>query len=265
MIKLIALDLDGTLTNDDKIITPHTIDALMQVQSHGVRLCLASGRPPYGMRPLAQQLRMQDHGGLLLCYNGGHVEDCSTGEVLVEHKLPADSIARLKALQDETGFTLMTYYGEHIYTECPDDQYVQVSVRNNKMSAVKVDDFVDWATDKALNKCLMVGDPERRDEVEERMKQELDIYICHSTPYFIECLPQGIDKGPSLMLLAERIGVKPEEVMAFGDANNDVQMLQMAGVGVAMGNADEGTKAVANFVTLDNNSDGVAWALKQLI
>ncbi|MBO6234511.1 MAG: HAD-IIB family hydrolase, partial [Prevotella sp.] len=133
MIKLIALDLDGTLTDDKKNITPHTLEVLMQVQHQGVRIVLASGRPPYGMRPLARQLHMEQYGGIILCYNGGHVEDCATGEVYVERKLPEEVIPLLNRFQQESGMTLMTYYEDKIYTEHPDDQYVGISAFNNKM------------------------------------------------------------------------------------------------------------------------------------
>lgn len=87
-IRLIALDLDGTLTNERKEITPVTLDALMKAQRQGIRLCLSSGRPPYGMRPLAEQLQMKRYGGILLCYNGGHVEDCQTGRYWWRNRSP---------------------------------------------------------------------------------------------------------------------------------------------------------------------------------
>ena len=199
MIKLIALDLDGTLTNEQKIITPHTMQALMRAQSNGVRLCLASGRPPYGMRPLAEQLHMAEHGGVLLCYNGGHVEECATGKVLVERQLDNALLPELAEWQRKSGLTLMTYYENHIYTEKPDNTYVQISVRNNKMPAIKVADF---ATDAPhpINKCLMVGAPETVKEWEPKLQRAFDgrMNILHSTPYFIECLPMNIDKGLAL-------------------------------------------------------------------
>lgn len=274
--KLIALDLDGTLTNDRKEITPQTFDALMQVQSQGkksenasphasqgVRLVLASGRPPYGMRPLARQLHMEQYGGIILCYNGGHVEDCATGEVYVERQLPEDVLPLLHHFQEESGMTLMTYYEDKIYTEHPDDQYVGISAYNNKMQVVGVKNFIT-DTPRPLNKCLMVGPHDKQvvweSKIREATKEHL--YVCHSTPYFIEILPQGIDKGPSLVRLCERLGISPTEMMTFGDSNNDVQMLQLAGIGVAMGNSEEDIQQVADFVTLDNNSDGVAHALK---
>ena len=276
MIKLIALDLDGTLTDDKKDITPLTLEALMQVQRQGreneygnphapqgVRVVLASGRPPYGMRPLARQLHMEQYGGIILCYNGGHVEDCATGKVYVERQLPEGILPMLHRFQEESGMTLMTYYEDKIYTEHPADEYVGISAYNNKMQVVGVKNFIT-DTPRPLNKCLMVG-PHDKQVVWEKKIQEAtsdQLYVCHSTPYFIEILPKGIDKGPSLVRLCQRLDISPSEMMTFGDSNNDKQMIQLAGIGVAMGNADDDIKQVADFITLDNNSDGVAYALK---
>lgn len=276
MIKLIALDLDGTLTDDKKNITPHTLEALMQVQrqgqekkegnSHaqqGVRIVLASGRPPYGMRPLGKMLRMEEYGGLLMCYNGGHIEDCATGEVYVERQLPEEVLPILHRLQRESGMTLMTYYEDKIYTEHPDDEYVAISAYNNKMQVIGIEDFVRDAP-RPLNKCLMVGPHDKQVVWESRIQEATrdHLYVCHSTPYFIELLPQGIDKGPSLISLAEKLGIQQSETMAFGDSFNDIHMIRLAGIGVAMGNSEDEIKQVADYVTLDNNHDGVAHALE---
>lgn len=262
MIKLIALDLDGTLTNDEKIITPHTMHSLMQAQRHGVRLCLASGRPPYGMRPLAEQLQLSEYGGFLICYNGAHVEECATGRVLVEQQLDATFLQELREWQQKTGLTLMTYHDSHIYTEQPENSYVHISCRNNKMEVVKVDNFATDAP-RPINKCLMVGSPETVRQWETALQQAFEgrLNILHSTPYFIECLPPRIDKGLALEALLPLIGVRREELMACGDSFNDIGMLQYAGIGVAMQNAEEEVKAFADHITSSNNDDGIAAAL----
>lgn len=262
-IEIIALDLDGTLTNERKEITPRTLATLHRVQEHGVRLCLASGRPPYGMRPLAEQLHMADYGGLLLCYNGGHIEDCATGEVFSETELSPALLPYLYECQRRSGMTLMTYYGEHIYTEHPDDKYVLQSSRNNKMSVLGVENFLR-DTPRPINKCLMVGPPDIVPEWEATMQRETEgrMHIMRSTPYFIELLPLGIDKGRALEQLLSHLGLTPDNLMAFGDSYNDISMLQTAAVGVAMGNAEEAVKAVADYVTDSNEADGVAKALQ---
>lgn len=260
---MIALDLDGTLTNEAKEITPHTLAALMHAQRQGVRLCLASGRPPYGMRPLANQLRLKDYGGLMLCYNGGHIEDCTTGEVLIEQELSPTLLPYLHQCQERSGMTLMTYFGEHIYTEHPSDPYVLQSSRNNKMEIRQVKDFVNDIP-RPINKCLMVGDPAIVPEWEEIMQRETAgrMHVCRSTPYFIELLPIGIDKGLAIERLLPRLHLTPENLMSFGDSYNDITMLEKSGIGIAMANGEEAVKAVADYVTDSNENDGIAKALQ---
>lgn len=263
-IKIIALDLDGTLTNEVKEITPHTLAALMKAQRQGVRLCLSSGRPPYGMRPLAKQLQMKRYGGMLLCYNGGHIEECSTGKVLVEKALSPTLLPYLHECQERSGMTLMTYYEDHIYTEHPDDPYVHQSSRNNKMEIIGVQDFIN-DTPRPLNKCLMVGAPEVVPQWEAIMQEETKgkMHICRSTPYFIELLPLGIDKGSALKQMLTTLNMTTDNLMAFGDSYNDISMLQTAGIGIAMGNAEEAVKDVADYITDDNEHDGIAKALEK--
>lgn len=255
---IIALDLDGTLTNDRKEITPRTRELLITLQRKGARVCLASGRPPYGMRPLAEQLCMADYGGVLLCYNGGYVEECSTGKVLTERHIDESLLPRLIEWQQETGMTLMTYHEDKIYTEHPDDPYVAQSSRNNKMRVVGVKDFLHDVP-RPINKCLMVGSPELVRQWEGYMAGEMQgrMHILHSTPYFIELLPLGIDKGIALNSLLSHYGMSTARLIAFGDSHNDIDMLTTAGIGVAMGNAEEEVKSAADHITLSNEEDGV--------
>ena len=264
-IRLIALDLDGTLTNDEKVITPRTYDALMAAQRRGIKVCLASGRPPYGMQPLAEQLRLSEYGGIVIAYNGGYVYDCQTGEVLREVFLNESMLSRLYTFQALSGMTLMTYHGDKIYTEHPDDEFVGVSVRNNKMTAVGVENFVRDIP-RPVNKCLMVGSPDILPQWEQKMQEAFrdEMHILRSTPYFIELLPLGIDKAPALLSIAGRYDFKTENIISFGDSHNDISMLEVSGIGVAMANADDDVKAVADIVTLSNNNDGIAHIIEQL-
>lgn len=261
-IRVIALDLDGTLTNEKKEIPVRTFRTLMAAQEQGIRLILASGRPPYGMEPLCRQLQMERYGGMMLAYNGGHIEDCSTGRTLVEVRLDEAFLPEMHECQKQSGMTLMTYYGDKIYTENPGSPYVQQSSRNNKMQIVQVSDFVS-DTPRPINKCLMVGPPEIVPEWEERWKRQFEdrMHIMHSTPYFIEFLPLGIDKGIALSRLLPQLGMTTDNLMTFGDSHNDISMLRYAGIGVAMDNAEPEVKAAADYVTDSNEHDGVATAI----
>ena len=154
--------------------------------------------------------------------------------------------------------TLMTYHEDKIYTEHPDDPYVAQSSRNNKMRVVGVKDFLHDVP-RPINKCLMVGSPELVRQWEGYMAGEMQgrMHILHSTPYFIELLPLGIDKGIALNSLLSHYGMSADRLIAFGDSHNDIDMLTTAGIGVAMGNAEEEVKSAADHITLSNEEDGV--------
>lgn len=265
-IRLIALDLDGTLTNDEKKITPETKEALMEAQRMGVRLCLASGRPPFGMMPLVEELEMARYGGILMAYNGGYVMDCQSGKVITEVILDDSLLSRLHEYQELSGMTLMTYHNDKIYTEHPNDSYVQISSRNNRMKVVGVENFTRDVP-KPVNKCLMVGEPADVPYWEKEMQDAFcgEMHILRSTPYFIELLPLGIDKGPALSAICNAMGMSVGNAMAFGDSYNDISMIKAAGIGVAMENAEDAVKASADIVTLNNNADGVAKMVKEVI
>ena len=265
-IRLIALDLDGTLTNDEKKITPETKEALMEAQRMGVRLCLASGRPPFGMMPLVEELEMARYGGILMAYNGGYVMDCQSGKVITEVILDDSLLFRLHEYQELSGMTLMTYHNDKIYTEHPNVSYVQISSRNNRMKVVGVENFTRDVP-KPVNKCLMVGEPADVPYWEKEMQDAFcgEMHILRSTPYFIELLPLGIDKGPALSAICNAMGMSVGNAMAFGDSYNDISMIKAAGIGVAMENAEDAVKASADIVTLSNNADGVAKVVKEVI
>lgn len=265
-IRVIALDLDGTLTNEEKVITPYTFDILMRAQEQGTRLILASGRPPFGIRPLASQLHLAEHGGMILCYNGGHIEDCSTGKTLFQITLGEELFAEMLEFQKLSGMTLMTYHEDKIYTEHGDDRYVAQASRNNKMEIVEVKDFLHDVP-RPLYKCLMVGDPAIVPEWEAKMKAHFEgrMTVCHSTPYFIELLPLGIDKGDSLAEMLPQLGFTTDNLMTFGDSNNDMGMIKRAACGVAMGNSEQAVKDIADYITDDNDHDGVGKAVNELL
>lgn len=264
--RLIALDLDGTLTNEEKVITPKTYATLLDLQLNGVKLCLASGRPPYGMLPLAHHLHMEEYGGVVMAYNGGFVMDCATRNVIYELTLSPSLLPRLHAFQEQSGMTLMTYHSDTIYTEHPSDPYVAISSRNNNMRIEGVSDFVHDIP-LPVHKCLMVGDPSKVPYWEHVMQESFgsEMNIMRSTPYFIELLPPCIEKGTALSAIASLLSIDMSDTIAFGDSYNDISMLRAAGIGVAMENADASVKDAADIVTGSNEADGVAQCLLSLV
>ncbi len=261
--RIIALDLDGTLTNHDKVVTPRTRQALLKAQDQGAIIVLASGRPTYGIVSVAECLELDKRGGYILSYNGGNIVNAQTGEKLFSQFLPDDVIPILYQYAKDHRHALLGYVGNEIITEMPDDPYVKEESRINKMNIRQVDDLTD-ALEPHPTKLLMTGDPsdmiKAENELVEILKGKMDIF--RSAPFFLELVPKGIDKAQSLQRLLRKINLTPADLMAFGDGYNDLSMLKLAGMGVAMANAAPEVRAEADCVTLSNEEDGIAVALK---
>lgn len=260
--RAIALDLDGTLTNHEKVVTPKTREALLKAAAKGAVIILASGRPTYGIEPVAECLELQKRGGYILSYNGGNIVNAKTGEKLFSQFLPDEVIPELYAYAKEHGHALLGYAGNEIITEMPDDQYVKEESRINKMNIRKVDNLFEFL-EPHPTKLLMTGDPtlmlKAEEELVEKLGDRMDIF--RSAPFFLELVPKGIDKAKSLTRLLTKINLTPADLIAFGDGYNDLSMLKLAGMGVAMENAAPEVRAEADYVTLSNEEDGVAAAL----
>ena len=263
LFRAIALDLDGTLTNHDKVVTPKTREALLQAESKGAIIILASGRPTYGIEPVAECLELNQRGGYILSYNGGNIVDAKTGEKLFTQFLPDEVLPLLYMYAKERNHALLGYDGNEIITEMPDDPYVKEESRINKMNIHKVEFLLDTLPPHPT-KLLMTGDPKdmlkAETELVELLGNKMDIF--RSAPFFLELVPKGIDKAQSLLRLLETINLTPADMIAFGDGYNDLSMLKLAGVGVAMANAAPEVRDDADYVTLSNEEDGVAAALE---
>lgn len=263
--KLLVLDLDGTLTNSKKEITPRTQASLIRLQQMGVKLVLASGRPTYGITPLAQALQMDRFGGYILAFNGGKILDASSLEVIYEQVLPCSIVPTLHEAATKANSVILTYLKGNILTECPTDKYVAYESGLTKMQAIRVDNF-SQAIDFNPDKCLIVGEPEDLiplcEQLNEQFPQQLAAY--RSEPFFLEVVPKGVDKALSLERLLAHIGCSKEQMIAVGDGFNDLSMIQLAGLGVAMKNAQQEVKDAAQRVTLSNDQDGVAALVEEL-
>lgn len=264
--KLLVLDLDGTLTNGKKVITPRTKETLLRVQEQGTRIVLASGRPTYGIAPLAEQLELQKYEGYILAYNGGEIIDWKTKALMYKNLLDPEVLPYLYECARKNNFAIVTYEGEYVLTEKPEDEYVLKEALLNVMKIKKVDNFLN-AVKHPIAKCLIVGEPVRLAGLEKEMHAHLKdrMGVFRSEPYFLELVPQGIDKARSLSVLLEKIGASREEMIAIGDGFNDLSMIKYAGLGIAMANAQDVVKENADFITLSNEEDGVAYAAEKFI
>lgn len=262
--KLIALDLDGTLKTTDNRISPKTRDALIECQKKGMRVILASGRPTPGLRHEAAELELEKHGGILLSFNGARVYDIQNDKVIFEKIVSKEDADAMYDRAKQYGLACMTYDGIDILTEDDNDQYVQVEKSINDMQIKHTDNWKASFT-TGVNKVLLTGEPEYVAKIEAEFKapyEHLSIY--RSAPFFIEIMAQNIDKAASLQKLCEYLGMTKDNMIAFGDGFNDISMIKFAGLGVAMGNAQDVVKEAADKITASNDEDGIYVTLKEL-
>ena len=262
--EIIVLDLDGTLTNRDKVITPKTKKALMEIQERGKKIVLASGRPTDGVMPLARELKLEKYGSYILSFNGGMITNCRTGEVVFSRLLPVEANAKIIGLAEEERVTILTYDGHTLITNDAESPYSKLENKINSMEVRQIDDLKSYVT-YPVPKFLMMDDGDYLAMVEPRVKAAMgkNFSIYRSEPFFLEITPLMVDKGTALMWLADSLGIRREQVMACGDGYNDITMISEAGIGVAMENAQEPAKNAADFVTLSNDDNGVAAAIKK--
>ena len=261
-IRVLALDLDGTLTNDQKVVTPATRTALDAAAAKGVTIVLASGRPTAGVVPLARELELDKKGGCILSYNGGSITDCATGRTLYSQWLDSKYVPALCAFAKEQKVAIVTYNEQGVVSESPEDPWALKECFTCGLPMQRVEDLAAYV-DYPICKMLITLDPARRDEVL-AAGRKIDLYP--SSPFFIEAVPLGVAKDVSLAGLLEEMGLTRDNLMACGDGLNDRSMIRYAGVGVAMQNAEQPVKDCADYVTTaDNNHDGVAEAVEKFI
>ena len=264
--KLIAMDLDGTLNNDQKVITEKTKAALMAAQKKGIRLALASARPSPGLFKERDILNMRDYNGILMSYNGGRIVDAETGKVLFETSMDLQETKQVLRKLETLPVTPILDDGVQFYVTDKNGFKVDYECKNNNMVCSEVGNLADFLTFAPI-KILMSVDPAELKAVQQKIAAFLpeSLTVVQTAAFYLEVIPKVINKGQGIRDICGVLGISPAEVISFGDAENDIPMLQAAGMGVAMGNAGEAVKAAADMVTLTNNEDGIAAALEKLL
>lgn len=258
--KVIALDIDGTLTNDDKIITPRTKAALIKAQQSGKTVVLASGRHPLGVLPYARELRLAEYGGFILCFNGAiaaRVTDKGY-ETVYSREFPNEYIPRVCEIVKKSSLTVNTFTGDTIIADKKVNSYTHIEPDVIGLPFKQVEDFPGYV-DFPVNKLLLAGEPGEIDRYEKTLKYYLDglAGVYKSAPFFLEIVPLGVSKGAGLALYLESAGLTRQSLIACGDSYNDITMIGYAGLGAAMENAEPEVKRIADVITLSNNNDGV--------
>ena len=270
-IKMIGLDLDGTLLTDKKELTDRTKAALCRAIELGITVLVASGRPWMGV---PQELRNFPGMRYALTSNGARIIDTKDDRVIEEHLLSPELALKALAVCGKYDTLQEVYFDGQGYA--PEDQmaYVEKYHRNPSMceymrkTRLPVKDIRKLVEqeNRGLDKVqALFADMDERETAWKELEQEKGLELVGSLQYNIEINAAGVNKGTGLVNLGRMLGIRRKEIMAFGDGDNDIAMLREAGFGVAMANADEQVKAAADYITLSNEEEGVAEAIERLV
>jgi len=263
-IKLIAIDLDGTLSTNLPQIPPQTRQALTATIAQGVKIALATGRP----YPMAAQIaRDLDLNAPVIVYQGAVVRDPWSEETLHAETMPLAVSRRLIKFARDKKLHLVLYMADGNYTELPSNQMEQAVGREGVPLLIVHNLLAVLGDETKPIKGVFVQPRSKNEAVYQLLKDQFspELTVLRSADILVEALWPTVSKGNGLRLLAERFGVSPDETMAIGDQDNDISMLQAAGLGVAMGNGSEGAKAAADVLAPSVEEAGVAWALQRYV
>ncbi|MBU7316335.1 Cof-type HAD-IIB family hydrolase [Paenibacillus oleatilyticus] len=262
MYKMLAIDIDDTLINDEKQITEGTKGALAAALAEGVIVTLATGRMYASAKQLAGQLELNVP---LITYQGSLVKNSIDGRVLYERTVPANAARLIFDFCESEGLHLQTYVNDVLYVK-EDNDKAKAYAALSKIPYTVYPDFGELAAQPSM-KLLIIDEPELLDRVAERLRGLTggQVHITKSKPHFLEIVHIEGTKGHALAHLAEHFGIGLEQVIGIGDSWNDREMLEVAGLGVAMGNAVESLKEIADYVTFSNNEDGVKHVVEKFV
>lgn len=257
MYKLVALDLDDTLLNGKGEISKENREAIIKAQNLGVKVVLASGRPTGAMIRFIEELELDKNEGYIVSFNGGQIINCKTKETIFSQALKVSQIYEVYEEAKKLECSIITYDGDNIVSE-DDDKYIQIEVELTKMPLEKVKSFKQRVNFEGV-KCIVLQEPSYLKNVESKMKEKFsDLSISISKPFFLEITAKGIDKGQTLDKLAKQLNIKQEEVIACGNAENDLSMIEYAGLGVWVANTNEELHKLGQDVVASNENHGVA-------
>ncbi|MCM1260055.1 MAG: Cof-type HAD-IIB family hydrolase [Prevotella sp.] len=262
MIRLIALDLDDTLLRQDKTISLENQKAIALAKSQGIKIVIASGRPLFRINPILESLDLMEDENYIIALNGGLIATTHQKILYQKQLMPQDIQCIMRELLDRH-LSFMMYQDDQIYTNQLDATLRQLPIFQGVMlkeQSIAYLQHVGYAS-----KIIIVDTKVQLDSHQPKLVEALSSYtVVRTTPYFLEILPNHVNKGTALEFLATHLHILPQEMMAIGDAENDISMLKRVGIGVAMANATEEVKQAARFITLSCEEDGVAYAIQNI-
>ncbi|MGE9834691.1 sugar-phosphatase [Streptococcus sp. ZY19097] len=265
-IKLVAVDIDGTLITSDRKITPEVYQAIQDAKAQGVKIIIATGRPIAGVQNLLDELNLKDAGDYVITFNGGLVQDTSTGEDIVKEIMTYEDYQDIEFLSRKLNVHMHAITKEGIYTANRNIGKYTV----HESTLVNMPIFYrtpEEMANKEIVKMMFIDDPEILDAAIAKIPQEFhDKYnIVKSTPFYLEFMNKNTSKGNAIIHLAEKMGLSKNQTMAIGDAENDRAMLEVVGNPVVMENGTAELKKIAKYITKSNEESGVAHAIREWV
>ncbi len=260
--KVLFLDMDGTTLDDEKQLSGENLEALRRAAREGHELVITTGRTHASAGYLREHYGLDQVGcRYMIVYNGAAILDCEKGKLLYSRTIPLEYAARMIDAARQEGIYLHSYTGDHVLTE-REDENLAVYLKRTSMKARLVPDL-KAALEQPPYKLLAVEvrDPDRLHVFQEKQlswtRGKVDMYF--SCREYLEVVPEGVCKGAALRMFCEMMDIPVEQTIAAGDEGNDLSMIQAAGTGCAVANAQEVIRAAADYVTeRDNNHSAVA-------
>lgn len=262
MYKLVAIDLDGTLLTDELTISPKTITAIQQAAAAGTIVTIATGRMFASAKLIAEQL---DINVPLITYQGALIKDVHEKEVIYERYISPQIAQTLVEISRERNIHLQVYQDDMLYGAEDNEKLRTYAEKVNV--PYKVEPDLAKLAQKGMTKLLFIEDPLMLDELQAELETLFGdkAHIAKSKKHYLEITHPEANKGSALLALADKLGIAQSEIIGIGDNHNDFELVAKAGLGVAMGNAVQEVKDIADYTTCSNNEEGVLHVLEKFV
>lgn len=266
MIKLVAVDLDGTLLTDEMKIPAETKNLIKEVVKKQITFVIATGRPYKTAKKVLEELEIDQP---MVLHNGSILRD-ETGKLRICREIPYETCREIMDFCNQKQYVCSVVYGDcdRAIVNMKDDFTVAMHRTNHATEPEISEHLTEGKEAEAVTKIIVTDE---REELIDGMLAELQaafsekVNVMKSGKYYIDLVPLGASKGFGVKILAERLGIPNRQIMAVGDSGNDLSMLSFAGCAVAMANAETQVKECADHTTLSNNEQGVAAAIRKFI
>lgn len=265
MIKLIAMDIDNTITSYKNHIPKRNIRAIRKACNNGIKIVLASGRPENSILNVARRLGIKNNC-YVISFNGSRIRELASDKILFNANLPKEQFCELLQLAKQENIFMHTYKDNVILTE-KNNFYSRLESKIIKFKIEEVENLPEKISGADILKVLFLESPKKLKKAAERIIPQIQdrMSVSFSAPFFLDISASGADKGASLKKLAEYLGINRENIIAFGDNFNDKTMIEYAGIGVTMGNACAQMKEIADVVAPPCYFSGFAKVLEKYL